>query len=219
MKLGRLAYQLKGFTDHFEVYKNACKERIFVALPNYYYNTEGLPDENGEKPIYKKENDILTYQTFDKKGRLCKEILTLNLSEYIRELGVGDAVVTIHIPEGEKLSPELISDSLKRANEVYSKYFPEFKAFVCRTWFIDPALRGEIIKDGSNMAYFADMFTVICEEDQHNHSVFEHVFKVKRQPLENLVPQNPFQQKVLNRALRGEKIYWTYGVLKKDFEF
>ena len=65
------------------------------------------------------------------------------------------------------------------------------------------------------MAAFADIFDVISGPDNKNHSIFEHIFNVKKQPLENLVPTNDFQKRILARALRGERIYWGYGVLKK----
>ena len=179
-----------------------------------------MPLENGGvTPVYEKKGDTLICQTFDKKGRLCKDTITVDLNEYSLALTASDDVVTIHIPEGGKLTMESIKESLVRAREIYSKYFPGFKGFVCRTWFIDPALRGEIIKDTSNMAMFADLFEVHCEQDQDNHSIFEHVFKVARQPLENLVPANDFQKRLVDRALRGEKIYWSYGIMRNDFEF
>lgn len=220
LRLGRLSFQLKHFTNHMEVYVNAKGERIRAALQNYGYDENRLPlNEGGVKPVYEKKGDKLICQTFDNLGRLSEEIIEIDLNEYKLEFSPEDDVVTIHIPEGGKLLMEDIKDSMARARKVFNKFFPNYKGFVCRTWFIDPALRGEVIKDTSNMAMFADMFTVHCEEDQNNHSVFEHVFKVARQPLENLKPRNDFQQRVLDRALRGEKIYWSYGILRNDFEY
>ena len=220
LRLGRLAFQLKAFTDHMDLYENSKGERIMVATQNYGYDTDGPPmAEGGYIPVYDKSGNILTCQTFDSKGRLCKDTITIDLNEYKIALTATDDVVTIHIPEGGKLTMDDVKKSMVRAREVFTKHFPSFKSFVCRTWFIDPALRGEIIKDTSNMAMFADLFTVICEEDQNNHSVFEHVFKVARQPLENLTPKNDFQKRVLDRALRGEKIYWSYGIMRNDFEY
>ena len=220
LRLGRLAFQLKSFTDHMDLYENKDGDRIRVATKNCGYDDNGLPLENGGvTPVYEKKGDTLICQTFDKKGRLCKDTITVDLNEYSLALTASDDVVTIHIPEGGKLTMESIKESLVRAREIYSKYFPGFKGFVCRTWFIDPALRGEIIKDTSNMAMFADLFEVHCEQDQDNHSIFEHVFKVARQPLENLVPANDFQKRLVDRALRGEKIYCSYGIMRNDFEF
>lgn len=203
-----------------EVYVNSKGERIFAALQNYGYDENGLPLATGGKlPVYSKNGNTLTCQTFQKNGKLLADPITVHLTEYRLELCPDDDVVTLHIHEGGKLTMDDIKESLVRAREVFGKYFPTYKSFVCRTWFLEPALRGEVIKDTSNMAMYADMFDVICEEDQNNHSVFEHVFKVAHQPLENLTPKNDFQKRVLDRALRGEKIYWTYGVLKNDFEY
>ena len=98
---------------------------------------------------------------------------------------------------------------------VRSQCLKPIKAFVCRTWFIDPGLR-DIIKEGSNMRSFADLFDVICNEDNENHSLFEHIFVTNRTDLSNLIPKNDFQRKMLARAMRGEKIYWSYGLLKKS---
>ena len=35
--------------------------------------------------------------------------------------------------------------------------------------------------------------------------------------INNLVPKNDFQRKMLASAMNGEKIYWSYGLLKKEF--
>ena len=64
------------------------------------------------------------------------------------------------------------------------------------------------------MEKFADLFDKVSVIDSYNGPIFELVFKTAPKPLEELVPQNEFQQKVLNRALRGEKMYWCYGILK-----
>lgn len=217
MRLGRLAFQLKGFADIVQVYKNRKGEHLLVATQKYKYDQDGLVAQQGKTPIYKKNENTLICQSFGNDGRLLPNTMSIDLNEYSLWLKENDPVVTIHIPDGGKLSQESVIASIARAKEIYGTYYPEYKAFVCRTWFIDPALRGEVIKEGSNMASFADMFDLVCAEDQNNHSIFEHVFKVERQPLENLVPQNSFQEKLLNRALRGERIFWTLGILKKEF--
>ena len=143
-----------------------------------------------------------------------------DLTEYRLLYKSGDTVVTIHIPEsGGKLTKETVRETFKLADDFLRKYIPEFKTYVCQTWFIDPALRGEVIRDGSNMADFADIFDVICGPDNNNHSVFEHVFKTTRRPLDDLKPENSFQERVLERAKRGEKIYWSFGVLKNDYNW
>lgn len=214
LRIGRLAFQFTQYKDYCEMYEDKEGNRVFMALPNYSYNEKGLQDKNGRLPGYECSGEELVAHRFDTQGRLVPKPIRLDMQKFHKILSPGDNVITIHIPEGEKLDINEVKESIREASGLFQKYFPPSKAFVCHTWFIDPGLRGEIIKEGTNMAAFADLFDVISGPDNENHSVFEHVFKVKRQPLEELVPQNDFQRRVLQRALRGEKIYWSYGVLK-----
>ena len=216
LRVGRLNFQYIEYKDYCEMYEDKLGNRIFAALPNFTYNQKGLQEKDGFVPYYVKDDKHLTAHVFKDKGRLNTEATTMELNRLKPLLKPGDKVVTIHIPEDGKLLIEDVKRSIKDAWDLFSRYFPPFKAIVCQTWFIDPGLRGEVIKDGSNMAAFADLFDIISGTDNDNHSIYEHIFKVKRQPLENLVPQNDFQRRILERAVRGEKIYWGYGVLKKS---
>ena len=214
--VGRLNFQLIGYKDYCEMYEDAQGNRLFAALPNYGYNAEGLRGDAGAKPQYQKTQDTLLAHVFDAAGRLKLQAEEIDLKKWMLVLHPGDAVWTIHIPGGRKLNTDEVLQSIADAAKLFEQHFPPYKAFVCHTWFIDPGLRDEIIRKGSNMAAFADLFDVISGPDNENHSIYEHVFQVKKQPLENLVPQNDFQARILKRALEGKKIYWSYGVLKKD---
>ena len=215
----RLAFQLIAFKNYSEMYENKNGERLFVALPNYTYNEKGFQDETKDfVPEYKKEGDKLYAHTFRKNGAISLTKDEIDLKEYKLIFKPEDTMFTIHIPEsGGKLTKEVVKETLKTAEKILREHFPHFKTFVCQTWFLDPSLRGDVIKDGSNMADFADIFDIICGPDNKNHSVFEHVFKTTRKPLDELIPENSFQERVLERAKKGEKIYWSYGVLKNDY--
>ena len=63
---------------------------------------------------------------------------------------------------------------------------------------------------------FADRFDIICVTDNENHSLYQHIFQCARCPLGELVPQNDFQAKMLQRAKEGKKTYWSYGILKQS---
>ena len=216
IRVGRLIFQYIEYKDYCEMYEDENENRIFAALPNFTYNKQGLQEKDGFVPYYTKDDKYLVAHLFKDKGQLDIEPTKMSLTHLKPILKPGDKVITIHIPEDGKLMIEDVKRSIKDAWSLFSLYFPPFKAIVCQTWFIDPGLRREVIKDGSNMAAFADLFDIISGTDNENHSIYEHIFKVKRQPLECLVPQNDFQRRVLNRALRGEKLYWGYGVLKKS---
>lgn len=214
--IGRLAYQVLPFKDYCELYEDADGNRLFVALPNYCYDHRGLQAAAGWRPEYTIADTTLTAHIFGEDGRLQRNPEQIDLLRYRRILSPADDVVTIHIPEGGRLTPESVQESLQMARSVFREHFPQTKAFVCQTWFIDPNLRGEVVKDGSNMALFADLFDVICGPDNGYHSIFEHIFVVKRQPFENLVPQTGLQERALQYAKEGKPMYWGFGVLKKE---
>lgn len=220
LTVGILNFQLFEFKNYGELYEDKDGNRIFAALPNYTYGNDGYQAKDGFVPFYEKDDKYVTAHIFDfrNKGKISPVPQKIDLSIYEKKLAPGDRVITVHIPEGIKLENDIVVKSIKDAQVIFKKYFPPFKAVVCQTWFIFPGLRGEVIRDGSNMAAFADLFDVISGTDNENHSIFEHVFKVKRQPLENLVPKNDFQRRVVERALRGEKIYWGFGILKHEYE-
>jgi hypothetical protein len=217
LQIGRLVYQIIPFRDYAEMYENSDGDRIFVATPNYTYNLEGLQDKEGFIPVYKKTDCTLLAHVFKKDGTLSVAADNIDLNEYKLILKPGNMVATIHIPSGDKLTKEEVKKSIVMAEEVLKKHVQPVSDFVCQTWFLDPALRPDVIKDGSNMAEFADIFDIICGSDNENHSIFEHVFNTYRRPLEELVPQNSFQERILERAKKGNNLYWGFGVLKKGY--
>lgn len=215
LRLGRLSYQLIPFKDYSELYEDAQGNRLFAALPNYRYGEDGLQAEDGFLPIHEIRDNALTAHVFGPDGHLRLQPETVDLKKYHCVLSPEDDVITVHIPEGGRLELSQVKESLAMAKDVYGKYFPQAKAIVCQTWFIDPNLRGPVIRDGSNMAVFADLFDVICGPDNEYHSIYEHVFKVKKQPLADLTPRNSLQERILRYALEGGKMYWGFGVLKE----
>lgn len=216
--LGRLTFQLVEFADFCELYENQKGERIFVATASRKYDNEGHIAAEGYTPVYKQEGNILKAHIFNANGLLEDTPSEIDLNLYKKVLAPKDRVATIHIPAGPKLTTELVYESLTEAKKVFNESFGGVKAFVCKTWFIDQGIR-DMFSVGSNMRNFAELFDVISAEDNKNHSIFEHIFVVKPQPLENLVPKNDFQKRFLDRALRGEKLYWGYGVLKNSIDF
>ncbi len=217
-RVGRFNFQIIPFKDYFDVYENKYGKRFLAARGNYTYNEAGLQDKNAAfRPEINIEDKILSAHTFDSMGRLTKEVFKIDLREYKKILTEGDTVITVHIPEGGKMYPEIAKQSLRDARVFFESKFCEWniKEIVCQTWFLDPALR-PILGEGSNMAAFQDFFDIAVGPDQKLHSLFDHIFKVKPAPLDTLAPQNRFQSEMLQRAKNGEKMYWAYGILKRE---
>lgn len=215
--IGRLTFEIRHFRDFCEVYENEKGERVLIATPKYAYNQNGLRDDGGSKPAYILDGNTLIAHTFSDTGRLVMTPERFDMTKLSLVFSEGDMVASIHIPRRGKLLPELVEASIREADKTIPKIFPKFKikGYVCQTWLLDTQLRG-VLKEGSNILKFQDKFDIVMLNDNKNHSLFDHIFNVKPTSLENLVPGNDFQKKMLDRALRGEKIYWAYGILKKE---
>lgn len=219
LRVGRLNFQFTEYKNICETYEDTNGNRIFAALPNYTYNQKGFQEKEGFTPFYEKTETMLTAHLFKPDGSLSLNPQKLSLENLKLVLKPGDPVLTIHIPEDGPMLYDDVIKSLNEAERIFTEYFPPHKAIVCNTWFLDPALRRDgVIKNDSNMAKFADLFDVISGTDNNNNSIFEHVFKVKRQPLEDLIPTSSFTERLVNRAISGEKLYWGFGLLKGMYQ-
>lgn len=214
--IGRFRFQLTHFKDYCEVYTDENGKRVIIATPLYTYNNRGYRDENSAfAPVYEKDGNQLTAHTFNEKGLLVMTPQTFDLSRLTLLYSKEDIVATIHIPAGGKLTPDIVDASIQEAKQVLPQFFPDMniRAIVCQTWFLDTQLQ-DILPPESNMLKFQKKFDLVMAADNQNHSIFDHIFNVKPTALENLVPKNNFQKTMLERALRGEKLYWCFGILK-----
>ncbi len=219
-RVGRFNFQIVRFKDYLDVYENNEGKRFLAARDTYTYNADGLQDEYGAfRPKILTDGSSITAHTFDSLGRLTKERYTVSLSEYRRVLTEGDIVLTVHIPEGERMTPELTVRSLCDAECFFREKFGgwNISAVVCQTWFLDPALRS-VFGENSNISFFQSLFDIAVGPDQGLHSLFEHIFKTKPAPLNTLMPKNRLQSEMLERAKQGVKMYWAYGILKRDYK-
>ena len=68
-------------------------------------------------------------------------------------------VLNVHIPEGEPLSPEAVSESLARAKAFYADRGYPCTVAVCESWLLDPALM-EYGRESGNICAFQKRFTL-----------------------------------------------------------
>lgn len=215
LSIGRLNYEITSFKDFCEVYEKGGK-RTIIALPEGAYGEDGLREEEGFCPPYKKNGNWLTAHSFDNEGKLTKEPITIDLNEYRLLYKPGDMVVTVHIPGGDRLNEEAISASISAAKEIFSTHFAHMnlKGFVCHSWLLDPQLR-TVLGETSNILAFQRRFDVISATEDKN-ALYEHVFGVPICPVEELKPTNKFQSSLLDMIKSGRKIRVGYGFLKED---
>lgn len=88
----------------------------------------------------------------------------------------GDNLLYIHIPQGEKLTRESCTDSVRRAEEFFRSHFPnyEYDYFFCESWLLFPGNRSFMAKD-SNIVKFMDLFTPAYSTENDSQAI-ERIF-------------------------------------------
>jgi hypothetical protein len=211
------------FNNVYAVYRNKKDgSTLPIALPGYHYMKDGrrkgakYEGETFEPTLARTEKEIHGY-TFDENGRLDFTLLTWNAADYEEILAPGDDVISVHIPGGGRLTPELSDDAFARADEFFANHYPEkqFKAYVCGSWMLDTDLK-DCLSPSSNILAFQSKYRVVLTSE-NTYSLHIHIFGVDESvPLEDLVPANKFQQTMQDRRLAGIPLYHGYGYILKD---
>ncbi|MBR2042844.1 MAG: hypothetical protein IJ946_00735 [Clostridia bacterium] len=126
----------------------------------------------------------------------------------------GDPVLYVHIPENGPLLPDLVDDSFNKAKEFFAAYFPEynFRAFVCSSWLLDENLK-TVLKPTSNIIAFQNRFTIAAKKE-NNFSLYWHVLGIEDfLPIDQLVPANDFQSRIINHVKEGTPLYSGKGFI------
>jgi len=206
------------FSSSYEVYRNPENGiTVPVALPDYSY----MPDGKRPTPGYQGElitstlqinGDGMSCYVFGENGRLCPEPVTLR--GYEKVLQTGDDVLSVHIPAGGRMSPELVDDALQQAEEFFARYYPEkhFKAYVCSSWLLNTDME-EFLSPEANITKFRNRFRVVMTTP-NGYSLYWHVFGIEQfLPLEQMQPANAFQKTLLDRVKAGKTLYNGHGYI------
>ncbi|WP_090647907.1 acyltransferase domain-containing protein [Paenibacillus sp. UNC496MF] len=109
-------------------------------------------------------------------GSADRKTVRLGADEWELALQKGDPVLNVHVPEGERLSPEACRDSYARAAAFAAAHFPgnPYRAFVCDSWLLAPAFR-TLLPESSNIVRFQrdyHLLPVLSNESQALERVF-----------------------------------------------
>jgi len=132
---------------------------------------------------------------------------------------VGDKIVSVHIPGGEKLDEDACYMAFSEAEHFIMQYFPEhdFQYFICHSWLLDE-LYEKFLKKDSNIGRFRKMFKAYRRDE--TDSVIKFVFgkAVTRDNISGYQSMNGFQEKLKRYILEGGKLYVTCGTRTRAYK-
>ena len=137
----------------------------------------------------------------------------------IPELGVkqGDNIMTVHIPQGESMDIDACRESLSRANKFFRKYFPEYEwcCFTCHSWLLDDTLLS-FVRDDSNIAKFARLFTVFSREISDAALKYVFRFEATRESLDSFDAKTSLAKKIKEHISAGGVLYSALGYIPRQ---
>ncbi|NBD25328.1 acyltransferase domain-containing protein [Paenibacillus glycinis] len=102
--------------------------------------------------------------------------IRLDADEWELALEKGDPVLNVHVPEGDRLSPEACRDSYANALRFTAAHYPDkpFRAFVCQSWLLAPQFR-ELLPASSNIVRFQRDYRLLPNSSDESQTL-ERVF-------------------------------------------
>ncbi len=119
----------------------------------------------------------------------------------------GDTYISVHIPEGEAMTPEACQASFDMAMEFFPKHFPEhqFDSFLCHTWMFDEQLK-TVLSPNSNIVKFFDFFEVVNQEE--SDEIIRHIFG-----------NGSTRENILDRPCNSSLTKWIVKTVKENGKF
>lgn len=142
-------------------------------------------------------------------GRLQYEIETKNPITYENK-----ECIKIHIPKGEKLSSEIVIQSLKESKYLIKKYFKiENYEYFCESWLLSKQIQ-ELLEGNSNITKFYKMFNVI-EGKECIDDILNFVYNIREcNDYSTLQEDTSLQKKIKKLLMDGKIIKIGIGILK-----
>lgn len=125
----------------------------------------------------------------------------------------GSGTLEVHIPQGEKLSPEACERSYLWAREFFSRYFSstQVAAFTCFSWLLDPALR-EILPEESNIVRFQSRYHILPHATDEKQT-YDRVFGSSSIDLDAAPRETFLQRAVADYVRAGGRMRCTAGLI------
>lgn len=128
------------------------------------------------------------------------------------ETGVrkGEKVISIHIPQGEKLVIDRVKESLILGMDFWGRDLP----YLCHSWLLYPGLR-DILPKSSNIIQFQNEFQLL-ETDFNEREAEWRIFGKMESDPQNYPEETSLQRNAKKYLLSGRKLGNGLGILKRN---
>ncbi|NLE44085.1 MAG: DUF5596 domain-containing protein [Chloroflexi bacterium] len=163
-RIGRLEYFLTTFREYgasCSVYRNRVTGETIALAPHgwcmtpagFRHSAVDSPCDDGRWTT-SLTHDVhqITGYPLSPAGYAIRRRVSLQLDVWSPALTQDDWVLSMHIPAGDPLTPDVFISSLRRARAFFDRYFPATpsKAIACSSWIFSPILE-QLLPATSNL--------------------------------------------------------------------
>jgi hypothetical protein len=129
-------------------------------------------------------------------------------AERAAELGpgfrAGDEALSVHIPDGEPLTPDAADDSFSAARTFFPTHFPQhrYRVATCTSWVLDDQLAA-YLPPSSNIVRFQRRFEIVPGAREDDSEVLRRVFGRVPDSLDALTPRTTLERAVVQHLRAG----------------
>ena len=134
-----------------------------------------------------------------------------------RGIEKGAPILEVHIPRGEKMTPEVCRASFREARAFFARYFPEYSYsyFACSSWLLDASL-SDFLPPESNIIKFGNLFDRLAVYDGLYMLDYLYPIGTTKETLVDVTPTTPLAAKIREAILAGRTFHPSFGVIPAD---
>ena len=89
-----------------------------------------------------------------------------------KTIKLGDKILNIHIPRGEKLDINECEKSIKQSKDFFKKYYPEYAnaEYICHSWLLYSENK-KYMNENSNIIKFAKLFDIVSQKQAPSQAI------------------------------------------------
>ena len=216
-RVGRFEFWPREFGEGnqaFAAFRNKNSGNILaLQARDYRYDADGYCLGGFEDDItaaftgtYLQNEETVSGVPVRPEGNCLLTTVTRDLREWLPVFSATDTLLDIHIPEGGKMTPETVRQSLTGALAFFVDYFPQLKiaGFVCMSWIFNPPY--EKLVPQANIAEFMRNVYLIPFPAQKRDEGFYFLFGKDYLPGEDYPRDTRLRRVMLNELQAGKPL-------------
>ena len=217
IRVGRFNLEMTTYREPFDILSNGSQ---CVAIPkqiSFHRSGQILGSVGCEDAVGSFESDFAEkdghFRGIVTENGICRpQRVQYSKSEWRTIITEGTPVISVHIPSGGSLSPDVCEADLARGKAIINECFGEYRHFFCKSWLLDTQLE-ELLDHRGNLCSFGQRFLRFPFKS-NGKGVFEYVLLMPSDtPLDSLPEKTSLARAVKAHLCSGGHIYGSCGII------